>query len=103
MMAVAQGQSGHVIGFANPKLYAAYTSAGSSAYHDVTEPTEVLQDRGVVRSDYVNGQDGTNGYSYTVRLFGFDDGLTIKARNGYDDTTGVGTPKGQAFLTAVGG
>jgi len=66
-------------------------------------PTQAAKDRAVVRSDYVNGENSDNGYSYTLRGFGFDTGLTIKAASGYDDITGVGTPHGSAFLSAVGG
>ena len=46
-------------------------------------PTQTAQDQGVVRSDFVNAENGADGYSYTVRRFGFDTGLTIKARKGY--------------------
>ena len=55
----------------------------------------------MVRADYVNGLDDSNGYSYTVRLFGWDQNLTIHARPGYDDVTGVGTPTGSDFIKAV--
>jgi subtilase family serine protease len=98
MMAVAQQQAGHVIGFANPTLYAA---AGTGAYHDVIAPSRGANDGGVVRSDFVNGVDASNGYSYTVRLLGYDSVLTIHARKGYDDVTGVGSPTGRAFIAAV--
>jgi subtilase family serine protease len=100
MMAVTQQRLGSVIGFANPRLYDA---AGTAAYHDVTARPQTGDDSGVVRSDFVNGVDAANGYSYTVRRLGWDSVLTIHARAGYDDVTGVGSPTGAAFLTAVTG
>jgi len=54
-----------------------------------------------VRAEYVNGVDASNGYVYTLRSLGFDANLTIHARPGYDDVTGVGTPNGAAFLAAL--
>jgi subtilase family serine protease len=98
MMAVAQQKAGRVLGFANPALYRA---AGSSAYHDVKAWAQTGDDSGVVRSDYVNGVDASGGYAYTVRRLGYDGVLTIHARTGYDDVTGVGSPTGAAFLGAV--
>ncbi len=65
------------IGFANPLLY----SLGNSAYRDVT-PQPALH-YASVSGAYV----GT-----------FDIGSTQKTRVGYDDETGLGTPKGAAFL-----
>ncbi len=99
IMADAQQRAGHVLGFANPLLYSQYKSG---AYRDVTAPAQVTEDQAVVRSDYVNGVDGTNGYRFTLRTFGFD-GLTIHARDGYDDETGMGSPDGSAFLKAIAG
>ena len=54
-----------------------------------------------VRAEYVNGVDASGGYVYTLRSLGFDGDLTIHARVGYDDVTGVGTPNGVAFLDAL--
>jgi subtilase family serine protease len=93
-MALVQQKAGHTIGFANPLIYA---HAGSAAYHDVTASTGL----GAVRADYVNGVDASGGYGYTLRSLGFDTKLTIHARPGYDDVTGVGTPNGAAFLAAL--
>jgi subtilase family serine protease len=93
-MALVQQKAGHDLGFANPLIYA---HAGSAAYHDVTSSSGL----GVVRVDYVNGVDASNGYSYTLRSLGFDSKLTIHTAPGYDDVTGVGTPNGAAFLSAL--
>jgi len=95
MMALVQQKAGHVIGFANPLIYSHY---GASAYHDVVQPGSPM---GAVRPDYINGVDDTNGYVYSLRSMSFDSGLTIHTAPGYDDVTGVGTPNGAAFLTAL--
>jgi subtilase family serine protease len=94
-MALVQQRAGHVIGFANPLIY---SKAGSSAYHDVIAPAAPLA---VVRADYINGVDATDGLRYTLRSLNFDSGLTIHTRPGYDAVTGVGTPNGAAFLAAL--
>jgi subtilase family serine protease len=54
-----------------------------------------------VRAEYANGVDPSGGYAYTLRSLNFDSGLTIHTRPSYDDVTGVGSPNGPAFLTAL--
>jgi subtilase family serine protease len=95
LMALVQQRAGHRLGFMNPTIYA---NAGSGAYHDVVPPAGPLA---VVRANYVNGVDATDGYAYFLRSLSFDAPLTIHTRPGYDDITGVGTPDGAAFLTAL--
>ncbi|GHE92051.1 serine protease [Streptomyces spiralis] len=87
VQALAQeARGGTAIGFANPAIYAKYTSG---VYHDVTDnPTGT--ELGVVRVDYLNGYDATGGLSTTVRTLGKDSSL--KAVQGYDNVTGVGSP-----------
>jgi subtilase family serine protease len=96
IMALAQQRAGHPIGFANPALYSAY-SASSGFVHDVLPSTGL----GVVRVDYANGENATDGLLTSLRLLGYDQVLTIHARPGYDDVTGLGSPKGTTFLDAV--
>ena len=62
-MALVQQRAGHPLGFMNPTIYA---HAGSAAYHDVVPPASPL---GVVRANYVNSVDATNGYAYFLRSF----------------------------------
>ncbi|MFF8590260.1 protease pro-enzyme activation domain-containing protein [Streptomyces sp. NPDC015220] len=87
VQALAQeARGGKAIGFANPSIYAKY---GSKLYHDVVDqPTG--KELAVVRVDYVNGLDATDGLSTSVRSLGKDSSL--KAVKGYDDVTGVGSP-----------
>ena len=57
------------------------------------------QRRGVVRVDYANSVDASKGLVTTARTM--DVGQSIHTRAGYDDITGVGSPRGAAFLSAM--
>jgi subtilase family serine protease len=94
MMALADQAAGRHHGFANPALYA----ARASAYTDVVDPATLSE--AVVRNDYVNGVDATNGISTTLRWLGYE-GSLIHATPGFDDMTGLGSPDGAAFLSAL--
>ena len=92
VMALADQAAGAPHGFANPALY----GASASAFHDVAgNPLSA----GVVRVDYVNGENAADGTSTTLRTL--NDTGTIKVRPGYDDVTGRGTPNGSTFLDAL--
>jgi hypothetical protein len=80
-------------GFANPALYA---QAGTAAYRDVVAPVRPIAD---VRNDFVNGVDASDGITTSLRTF--DQTQTLATTAGYDDVTGVGSPHGQAFLSAL--
>lgn len=83
-----QAQHGRPLGFANPAIYARYSS---KAYHDVTDhPLGAGHDLAVARVDFANSFDATDGLLTSVRSLGKDASLT--AVKGYDDVTGVGTP-----------
>ncbi|MBW8737109.1 MAG: S8/S53 family peptidase [Streptomyces turgidiscabies] len=88
VQALAQeARGGKAIGFANPAIYA---KCLSEAYHDVTDhPTG--SDLAVARVDFVNGFDAADGTTTSVRSLGKDSSLS--AVRGYDDVTGVGSPK----------
>jgi subtilase family serine protease len=93
MFALAMQRAGHAFGLANPVLYQA-------AANDITK-SQLTAYPGAVRSDFVNGVDATGGYRFTARYFDRDANLTIHVRNGYDDITGVGSPAGEAWLSAI--
>ncbi|MEQ0564427.1 S53 family peptidase [Amycolatopsis sp. NEAU-NG30] len=96
-VALAQQRAGSTFGFANPRLYA---KAGTSAFHDVRQPPAPMA---VARVNYNNSVDASAGYSApSLRSLDADAVLTIHVRDGYDDVTGIGTPNGTAFLTALG-
>jgi subtilase family serine protease len=103
MFALAVQRAGHPLGFANPLLY---STAGTSANHDILPKTDA-DPQGAIRVDYKNGvsapTDTPDSYSYSVRTFDDEQGLTIHVRQGYDDITGIGTPNGETWLSALGG
>jgi len=83
-----QARKGIAIGFANPLIYNKY---GTAAYHDVTDhPLGQGQGLAVVRVDYVNAFDASDGTITSLRTLGADSSL--HATVGYDDVTGVGSP-----------
>jgi subtilase family serine protease len=112
MFALAADRKGSALGFVNPLLYGSLRSQ----IRDVPELSPSTT-KGVVRVDYVNGENDANGLLYSVRTLGFhtsareirapafpngDYNTTIWTRNGYDDVTGLGSPTA-TFLTALGG
>lgn len=94
MLALAVQTHG-AYGLANPALYAA-----RGVSYDVTKNDRATYP-GVVRVNFVNSEDATDGYRYITRTFDWDEPLTIHVRPGYDDITGVGSPAGASWLTAV--
>jgi subtilase family serine protease len=93
IMALADQAAGHPHGFANPELYEAY---GSDAFYD---PKALVG--AVVRLDYNNAVDATNGVTTSLRSFDDPNGTILRTTRGYDDITGVGSPNGVAFLSAL--
>lgn len=94
MVALAAQRAGRV-GFLNPAIYAASRS-GKGQFSDVKA---VHVGDGVVRPDYTDPETGTGPLTYSVRTFGQDASLSLG--NGWDETTGVGTPNAR-FLTGFG-
>jgi len=94
VMALADQASGNRHGFTNPLFY---SQAGSQTYRDVVSPSQPFA---LVRNDFANGVDGTDGTVTHLRTFNTTG--TIHTRPGYDDVTGLGSPNGQAFLKAIG-
>lgn len=94
IMALADQKAGMNHGFANPALYAL---SGSSAVLDVTAKSG----KAAVRVDYANGVDDSDGLVTSLRSIDVTSGTILRATSGYDDITGVGSPKGKAFLKAL--
>ena len=90
--AVAQGNAGRRIGFANPLIY--FLARNPFMFNDVTPSG----DPGNVRADYVNGQNGDDGVAYTLRSFNNDSSLTTA--RGWDDVSGVGSVTAR-YLNAI--
>jgi subtilase family serine protease len=91
--ALADQAAGHAHGFANPTVYA---NSGTSAFRDITQPAKQL---GVVRVDFVNGVNADDGTVDSLRSF--NQTLSLEARPRYDNVTGVGSPKGAAYVFGV--
>jgi subtilase family serine protease len=84
-------------GLANPALYAAQSTS-----YDVTKDQRATYP-GAIRVNFVNSENGSDGYRYITRTFDWDEPLTIHVRPKYDDITGVGTPDGPGWLASVTG
>ena len=80
LMALSDEAKGSPHGFANPLFY-----HHASAFYDV-----LAVHAAVVRANYVNGIDASNGTVFRLRTF--NDGLSLQTTPGYDDITGLGTP-----------
>ncbi|MCW2992655.1 MAG: serine protease, partial [Conexibacter sp.] len=93
MMALADQAAGAPHGFANPALYAARSGL---AFRDITAPASPVA---VVRTNYTNSIDDKGGTSTLLRTAGQTGTLT--SQPGYDDSTGLGSPKGLAFLRSL--
>ncbi len=93
VIALADQQAGSHHGFANPALYAQY---GTAAYRDTVAPDQPIA---VVRNDFVNSVDDSDGIVTSLRTF--DQTQSLATTPGYDDVTGVGSPNGQKFLDAL--
>ena len=92
-MALADQAAGFAHGFVNPALYAL---AGSGAIRDVRPTGEQLAS---VRRDYNNGVNAANGYTVSLRTLDTDSSL--RTRKGYDDVTGLGSPRGDRLIAAL--
>jgi subtilase family serine protease len=91
-MVALVGQRSGRLGFLNPAIYAG-VRAGKGQFTDVKA---VHVGDANVRPDYTDTATGTGPITYTIRTFGQDSSLSL--RNGWDETTGVGTPNAR-FLT----
>ncbi len=88
----AQQAAGHPLGFANPAIYARY---GTAAFHDVTDhplgPGHLAQ----VRNNYTNPATKQRPLLTYLRTLGIngEGAAALHATRGYDDATGVGSPR----------
>jgi len=93
--AIADQAYGRAHGFANPAIYALN---GTPAVRDIKgkQPKG-----GVVRVDYVNSVDDTDGTATSLRTLN-DEAQSIHLGPQWDTITGVGTPNGLTYLTSLG-
>jgi subtilase family serine protease len=99
LVALSDQASGFHHGFINPAVYAL---VGTSYVHDVKNPNITHYE---VRNDYpADPETGISDPSKptTTSLRALNLTQSLHAAPGYDDITGVGSPKDFAFLTALG-
>jgi hypothetical protein len=106
--AVANQEAGHALGFLNPRIYGVYAST-PSAYYDVDQDDLFCGGDGcsasdrlpaLVRVNYKDNESAASGRTYSVRTQ--ETPLTtLHTVKGYDTGSGVGTPRGDAFLAAL--
>ncbi|QYN22100.1 protease pro-enzyme activation domain-containing protein [Amycolatopsis sp. DSM 110486] len=88
IQALAQQLTGKPLGFANPLIYQKYRSL---LFRDPNgNPLGTNRNPAVVRVDFSNSFDASQGLVTTLRTANLDTSLTTTP--GYDTTTGVGTP-----------
>ena len=91
VVAVADQAHHRPLGFINP-LY--YQMIGTSAVHDIVAPGSPVAQ---VRTDYTNELDNSQGKFWRLETVDVQT-TTLHDTPGYDDETGVGTPRGPAFF-----
>jgi len=96
VVAVADQLHHRSLGFVNP-LY--YSLLGTNALHDIVAPSSPQAE---VRTNYANSVDSSQGYTFQLRTTDVQSS-TLHDTPGYDDETGVGTPRGPAFFSRLGG
>jgi subtilase family serine protease len=88
----AQQAAGHPLGFADPVIYQRF---GTAAYHDVTDHPLGPGYLAEVRNNYTDPDTKTGPLLTYLRTLGIDGegAAALPAVKGYDDSTGVGSPK----------
>ncbi len=94
VIAVADQKAGHSLGFVNP-LY--YSLLGTSALHDLVAPTTPVAQ---VRTELVNGINTHKGFDWLLQTVD-SNSATLHDTPGYDNETGVGSPNGPQFFSAL--
>lgn len=103
LVALAVGKAGHGLGMINPTLYSKAKSAAGRAQL-FTNPSNVTKAHGLstlanVRPDYTATDNTKSKVTYSLRLLG--NLSTLHWTAGYDDSTGLGAPKGPAVVAAL--
>jgi subtilase family serine protease len=88
----AQQAAGGPLGFANPVIY---QRAHKSAFHDVTDHPLGPGNLAVVRNNYTNSATKQKPLLTSLRTLGIngEGAAALPAVKGYDDATGVGSPR----------
>ena len=94
VVAVANQRAHRHLGFINP-LY--YRMLGSGALHDIVAPQRPVTE---VRTDFANFLNASEGKLFRLQTIDVQTS-TLHSIRGYDDETGVGTPRGPWFFAAA--
>ncbi len=111
VIADADQAANSTLGFLNPELYKAWTDT-PSAFTDIVAPSDP-KSASVIRVDFANTVDKTNGYNVSLRLINFAgnetycDGtgncatrpVTLTTTPGFDSLTGLGTISSKFLAT----
>ncbi|MEP6852295.1 MAG: S53 family peptidase [bacterium] len=105
MAAVANQKAGRTLGFLNPLIYAVYRQANATIYDvdeaDLVSPDEYGTTPSVFRVNFANSENKAGGRTYSLRTLESPN-QSLQSVRGYDTATGVGTPRNDTFLTALG-
>ena len=93
--ALAIQKAGERLGLLNPALY---RLAGTRAFHDVVDPPRTVA---VVRAGFNNNLDPRRGRTYYLRTM--NQTGTLSTTRGYDNVTGLGSPRGRDLVDALAG
>jgi subtilase family serine protease len=93
--ALAIQRGGERLGLLNPALY---RLAGTRAFRDVVDPPRTVA---VVRTGFNNGLDPRRGRTFYLRTM--NQTGTLHTTPGYDNVTGLGSPRGERFIHALAG
>jgi len=97
MVAAAQQGQSHAFGFLNPVLY----KLPSSAFSDplpLTGSSPAAWRGALCSENYCGFPSLSTSDDQSFNMFGYTGQVTLK---GYDNMTGLGTPNGQSFITAL--
>jgi subtilase family serine protease len=112
VVADTDSAAGTSLGFLNPELYKAYT-ATPAAFNDILPPANP-DSAAVIRVDYVNETDASNGYFVSLRSINYAGpetfcdptgncatrDVTLTTAPGFDSLTGLGSV-GSKFITTL--
>jgi hypothetical protein len=108
VIARADGNAGHPLGFLNPSLYSLY--GHSRAFNDILPARKQDQSR----ADFANSIDDTQGFRYSTRIIDYEVSSSSATRTTSappaacrstprrDDMTGLGSPGEQFPIQLVG-
>jgi subtilase family serine protease len=112
IIAVADQARGGSLGFVNPVLYDAFSSGSfPTAFNDIVPPADP-NSASVVRVDYSNTQDKSDGYTISLRAINYTGPekfcdvncasrkVSLTATKGFDSLTGIGSI-GPGFIAAM--